>query len=33
MSDSEDLIWSIKNGDLEAVIKFIDTVSLLFLLV
>jgi hypothetical protein len=26
MSESEELIWSIKNGDLETVTKFIDSV-------
>ena len=28
MSESEKLIWSIKNGDLEAVTKFIDSVRI-----
>lgn len=27
MSDNEDLIWSIKNGDLDAVIRYVESVS------
>ncbi len=33
MSDNESLIWNIKNGDLEAVMKHVDAVSSFWMLI